>query len=57
MLDKKNQNGSNFFFLTGLHLWHMEIPRLWVKLELELQLLTYTSHGNIGSEPHLHPTL
>ena len=22
-----------FFCLLGLHLWHMEVPRLWVKLE------------------------
>jgi len=34
-----------FFFLSfvfwGLHLWHMEVPRLGV--ELELQLLAYTT--------------
>ena len=24
-----------FFFLLGLHLWHMEAPRLEVKLELQ----------------------
>ena len=29
-----------FFSYLGLHLWHMEIPRLGV--ELELQLSTYT---------------
>ena len=34
---------KNFFFLSffflGLHLWHMEVPRLGI--ELELQLLVY----------------
>ena len=30
-----------FFFFLGLHQWHMEVPRLSV--ELELQLLAYTS--------------
>ena len=30
-----------FFFLLGPHLWHMEIPRLGV--ELELQLPAYTT--------------
>ena len=29
------------FFLLGSHLWHMEVPGLWVKLEL--QLLAYTT--------------
>ena len=24
----------NFFFFLGLHPWHMEVPRLGVKLEL-----------------------
>ena len=28
-----------FFFLLGTHLWHMEVPRLGVKSEL--QLLAY----------------
>ena len=30
---------SDFFFFLGLGLWHMEFPRLGVKLEL--QLLAY----------------
>ena len=30
-----------FFCLLGLHMQHMEVPRL--KVELELQLLAYTS--------------
>ena len=39
----------------GMHLQHMEIPRLGV--ESELQLPAYTnSHSNTGSEPHLWPT-
>ena len=42
----------NFFFCSlGLHLCHMEVPRLVVKLEL--QLLAYTTaHGNVGSLTH-----
>ena len=42
-----------YFFLVflGLHLLHMEVPRLEVKLEL--QLLTYaTAHSNAGSLTH-----
>ena len=31
-----------FFGFPGLHLWHMEVPRLGVKLE-QLQLLAYTT--------------
>ena len=40
------------FFGDGAHLlWHMEVPRLGVKLEL--QLLAYTiAHGNAGSLTH-----
>ena len=30
-----------FFFILGLHLQHMEVPRL--RTELELQLLVYTT--------------
>ena len=30
-----------FLSFLGLHLWHMEVPRLGVKLEL--QLLAYTA--------------
>ena len=26
----------SFFFFLGLHLWHMEVPRLRVKSELQL---------------------
>ena len=29
-----------FFFFFGPYLWHVEVPRLWVKLEV--QLLVYT---------------
>ena len=28
-----------FFFFLGPHLWHMEVPRLGVELELQLQAL------------------
>ena len=37
----KNVLGCFCFCLGGLHLQHMEVPRLGV--ELELQLLTYTT--------------
>ena len=41
-----------FLFFLGLHLWHMEVPRLGT--ESEPQLLAYTtSHSNLGSEPSL----
>ena len=44
-----------FFLLLQPHLWHMEVPGLGVKLEL--QLLAYGhSHSNAGSEPWLRPT-
>ena len=39
------------FAFLGLHPQHMEVPRLGVKLEL--QLLAYHSHSNMESEPHL----
>ena len=57
-----------FFFLVflGLHSWHMEVPRLGVKLKLELPAyamaqqcqiwavsVTYTiAHSNVGSLTH-----
>ena len=46
-----------FFFLfpfLGLHLQHMEVPRPGV--ELELQLLAYTTAIVTRSEPCLQPT-
>ena len=30
-----------FFFFLGLHLWHIEVP--WLGVKLELQLPTYTT--------------
>ena len=42
--------------ILGLHLWHMEVPRLGV--ESELSLLAYataTATGTAGSEPCLQP--
>ena len=29
-----------FFVFVGMHLWHMEVPRLGVKLELQLPAYT-----------------
>ena len=45
-----------YFFFLGPHLEHTEVPRLEVKLELQLQAYT-ASHNNAGSELHLQPEL
>ena len=42
---------KNFFFSGGLHLWHMEVPRSGV--ELELQLTAQTTTTAMGSKLHL----
>ena len=39
------------FCFLGLHLWHMEVPRVGVKMELQLPAYT-TAHGNTGSLNH-----
>ena len=39
------------FCFLGLHLWHMEVPRLGVKSELQLPAYT-TVHGNARSLTH-----
>ena len=46
-----------FVFLPflGLFLWHMEVPRLGVELELQTSVL-HQNHSNAGSEPCLQPT-
>ena len=51
-------NYSIFFLLfLGLHLQHREIPKLGVKLGLQLPAYGH-SHGNDTTfEPHLQPTL
>jgi len=36
-----------FFCFLGPYLWHMEVPRLGIKLELQL-----LAHGNAGSLTH-----
>ena len=41
-----------FFFFLWPHLQHMEVPRLWVKSELQV----HHSHDNTGSKPNLRPT-
>ena len=43
-----------FFFclFLGLHLWHMEVPRLGV----ESAVAAGPCHINAGSKPHLAPT-
>ena len=39
-----------FFFFLGPHLWHMEVPGLGIKLELELQL---SAHATAITMPDL----
>ena len=46
--------GTLFFFL-GLHLQHMEVPRLGIELELQPAGQSH-SHSNSESKPRLHPT-
>ena len=41
-----------FVFFWGLNLWQMEVPRLGVKLELQLPAYS-TANGNTRSKPHL----
>ena len=48
--DEDKSSILKYFNFLGLHLWHMEVPRLGVKLGLQLQAYTtvaatpYTSH-------------
>ena len=42
---------SFLFPFFRLYLQHMEVPRLWVELELQLPAYT-TAHGNAGSLTH-----
>ena len=49
--------GGFFVFVCfWLHLQHMEIPRLAVKLELQPPAYAVHSHSNTRSEPRLIPT-
>ena len=41
-----------FIFFLRLHLWHMEVPRLWVKLELHLP--AYTTATAIPAPSHIY---
>ena len=68
LLTRKKYNYKDFFVCVflGPHTWHMEIPRLGVKLELKLLAYTtaiatqdpshicdlHTAHGNSGSLTH-----
>ena len=50
-----------FFFFFGPHLWHMDVHRLGVEPELQLQDYATDaghshSHSNMGSGLHLLPT-
>ena len=51
MLDTGNIAVFFFFFFLGPHLWHMEIPRLGVKSEL--QLPTYTTDTATRDPSHI----
>ena len=43
------------FFFLGLHLWHMEVPRLGVKLDLQLPVYTTaTATQDLSSIGSLH---
>ena len=44
------------FCFLGLHLWHMEVPRLGTESELQLQAYA-TATAMQGSEPLLQPVL
>ena len=41
----------SFIFFSGLHLWHIEVPRLGVEPELQLLACT-TAYGNTRSLTH-----
>ena len=59
ILGRRNQNRDltdDFFFFfvfLGPHLWHMEIPRLGVKLELQ-QLATATAMPDLSCVCDVH---
>ena len=44
-----------FFVFLGLHLWHVEVPRLEGRIRATAAGLRH-SHSNTGSEPCLQPT-
>ena len=55
-LGAPNARGLDFFlFLLGPRLWHMEVPRLGVRIRATAVGLHH-SHSNAGSEPPLPPT-
>ena len=52
---KLSCNCLNFFFFIflGLHLWHMDVPRLGVELQLSVPDLSHVcNHGNARSLTH-----
>ena len=44
-----------FFFFLGLHLQHMEIPKLGVKSELQLLNIPESFAFNVLTTSHIHP--
>ena len=54
---KKGKANVFFFFFKGLHLWHMEVPGLGIKLELQLQAYTTaTAMSDLSCICDLHPS-
>ena len=51
-LGKFRSSSFLFFGLFWPPLWHMKVPRLGVKWELQLPAYVH-SHGSAGPEPHL----
>ena len=48
---------SIFFVFLGLHLQHVDVPRLGVKLKLQLPAYATATATPDGSELHLRPIL
>ena len=53
LFSKFSMMNSCFSPFSGLHLWHMEVPRVWVKSELQLPAYTrsLTYWARRGIEP------
>ena len=48
-------HGFSYCFL-GLHLWHMEVPRLGVKMQLQLPARTTPQQRQIGAKSVTYTT-
>ena len=55
MLDRRGMRDIFFFFSSGLHPWHMKVPSLGVKSELEpLATVTDTAMWDLSHICGLH---